>query len=258
MNKKIKLSLSIVTFNNSEIIVDTIENIISNLDSKYDYILYIIDNNSSDDTLKKLRKINQHIEIIELQDNKGFAHGHNQVLPLSSDYHFVINPDIRLIDKKDVNRMIDYMNNNPNVGLLSPLILNQDFSIQYLCKRNPTVWDLFIRRFFKNSFNKRKEWFTMRETEYNHKMNIEYASGCFMLFRSSVYNRIKGFDSNFFMYLEDADITRRVNEISSTIFFPDSKVIHFWERGSHKSFKLALITAKSMITYFRKWGWKLK
>ncbi|MNF08833.1 hypothetical protein D3C80_2093510 [compost metagenome] len=59
------------------------------------------------------------------------------------------------------------------------------------------------------------------------------------------------------MYLEDADITRRVNQISKAVFFPEARIIHAWERGAHKSVKLAIITIKSMITYFRKWGWKM-
>jgi len=45
------------------------------------------------------------------------------------------------------------------------------------------------------------------------------------------------------MYLEDADITRRVNQISKALFYPEARVIHAWERGGHKSLKFAKITA---------------
>ncbi|HCF38559.1 MAG TPA: glycosyltransferase family 2 protein, partial [Thermosipho africanus] len=48
----------------------------------------------------------------------------------------------------------------------------------------------------------------------------------------------------------------RSNEISKSIFYPEAYVIHAWARSGHKKIKYALITIKSMITYFKKWGWK--
>jgi hypothetical protein len=97
----------------------------------------------------------------------------------------------------------------------------------------------------------------MKETGYNKIMRLDYASGSFMVFRSDIYKELKGFDDSFFMYLEDADITRRVNQISKAIFYPEARVIHAWERSGHKSLKFAKITIQSMIIYFNKWGWKL-
>lgn len=146
------------------------------------------------------------------------------------------------------------MNDNKEVGMLSPLIVNPELTVQYLCKINPTVFDMLIRRISPKLFSKRQNKYVMKNTNYNKVMNIEYASGCFMFFRSDVFKRINGFDDKFFMYLEDADITRRVNEISKAIFFPEARVIHAWERGNHFNFKLGLVTVQSMITYFRKWG----
>jgi len=97
----------------------------------------------------------------------------------------------------------------------------------------------------------------MKESGYNKVMQIEYASGSFMVFRTSIFKQLKGFDTRFFMYLEDADITRRVNLVSKALFFPEARVIHKWERASYKSKKLAFVTLKSMYIYFNKWGWKL-
>lgn len=77
-----------------------------------------------------------------------------------------------------------------------------------------------------------------------------------MLFRKSVLSRVGYFDEKFFMYLEDADITTRVNKISKAIYFPDAAVTHVWARGSHNSLKLTLITISSAIYFFKKWGWR--
>ncbi len=258
MKNNFFITMSIVTFNNSNIIKETVNNIVKNIPEEYDYQFYIIDNNSSDDTVNLLSEVSGNIKIIRLKDNKGFGYGHNQVLPLLSKYHLIINPDIRIKNQNQIRNMIEYMEKNSDVGLLSPLILNPDMSIQYLCKHNPTVFDLFIRRISKRLFSKRQDRFVMKDTKYDKIMRLEFASGSFMLFRSEIFNLVNGFDDAFFMYLEDADITRRVNQISKAIFYPFAEVIHFWERGSHKSIKLAIITVKSMIVYFKKWGLKIK
>lgn len=254
---KVDISLSIVTYNNDKIIENTILSIINNIPDELKYKLYIIDNNSSDRTIEVVKKINGNIEIINLNVNNGFGFGHNAIISkLESNYHFVVNPDIIIEDKNQIDIIVNYMNQNQHIGMISPLILNPDLSIQYLCKTNPTVFDMVIRRISTKLFQKRQDNYVMKGSGYDKIMRIEYASGSFMVFRTSIYKNINGFDDKFFMYLEDADITRRVNEISTTIFFPFARVIHLWERGGHKKVKLMLITIQSMIIYFNKWGWK--
>lgn len=256
--EQVDLSLAIVTYNNSNIIEDTVRSVVENIPTDYSYKLYIIDNDSKDNTLDLVRKINGNIEILELGVNKGFGYGHNAILDIiNSKYHFVVNPDIEIENSDQIKKMVAYLDINKDVGMLSPLILSPDFSIQYLCKTNPTVFDMLIRRISPNLFKQRQDKYIMKETGYNKIMKLDYATGSFMVFRTDIYKAIKGFDDDFFMYLEDADITRRVNEISKAILYPEARVIHAWERSGHKSFKFAKITVQSMIIYFNKWGWKL-
>jgi hypothetical protein len=254
----IDLSLAIVTYNNSMIIEDTVRSVVENIPAEYSYKVYIIDSDSKDNTLDLVREVKGNIEIIELGINKGFGYGHNAIIDvINSEYHFVVNPDIKIENSDQIKRMIEYLEKNPDVGLLSPLILNPDLSIQYLCKTNPTVFDMCIRRISPNLFKQRQNKYVIKESGYKTIMKLDYATGSFMVFRTNIYKELKGFDDAFFMYLEDADITRRVNQISKAIFYPGARVIHTWERSGHKSFKFAKITLRSMIVYFNKWGWKL-
>jgi len=257
MNQLIDISLTIVTYNNSEIIEEIVKSIVGNIPSELSYVLYVVDNCSTDDTVDIVRAIDPNIKIIASNANKGFGYGHNQVLDLiNSRYHFVVNPDIILEDKDQIKKMVEFMDNSPEVGMLSPLILNPDHTIQYLCKTNPTVFDMLIRRISPKLFPGRQNRYVMKETGYNKIMSIENASGSFMVFRTNLFKEIGGFDDNFFMYLEDSDITRRINQISKAIFYPEAQVIHLWQREGHKKIKYALITVDSMKVYFKKWGWK--
>jgi GT2 family glycosyltransferase len=256
MNEKIDLSLAIVTYNNSKIIEDTIKSVVGNIPKELSYKFYVVDNNSTDNTVNIIREIDANIEIIA-NENKGFGHGHNQVIDLiNSRYHFVVNPDIRLEDADQIRKMVKFLDDNQDVGMMSPLILNPDHTIQYVCKTNPTVFDMMIRRISSKLFPARQDRFVLKETGYNKIMKIDFASGSFMVFRTDLFKQIGGFDDDFFMYLEDADITRRVNQVSMAVFYPEAQVIHLWGREGHKKIKYALITVASMKTYFKKWGWK--
>lgn len=59
------------------------------------------------------------------------------------------------------------------------------------------------------------------------------------------------------MYVEDADLCKRVNQVSKLMYYPEARVIHKWEAGSHKNKKLFLYHVQSFKHYFKKWGWKL-
>ena len=251
------LTIAIVTYNNERTIKKCIESLLSHIDSRISHQLFIIDNNSSDNTLNIVRNISGNIIIIENKKNIGFGAGHNMLLELlESRYHLVLNPDV-FFENNCLYEMMEYMDKRPYIGLLSPMIKFSDGRLQYLCKRNPTFVDLFIRFLLPKFFKKRQFSFEMRETGYNSEFEIEYATGCFMFFRTDIFTRLYGFDERFFLYLEDADITRRVNKISRTVFYPYNYVIHEWQRGTHKDLKLMLIDMKSAFSYFRKWGLKV-
>ena len=76
-----------------------------------------------------------------------------------------------------------------------------------------------------------------------------------MLFRSLDFKNLNGFDERYFLYLEDADLCRRIQQYEKKImFFPNVHVIHEHQKGSSKNVKLFFIHLSSAIKYFLKWG----
>ena len=95
-----------------------------------------------------------------------------------------------------------------------------------------------------------------RDKNYEQIMfDIPYLSGCFMFLRSDVLKRIGGFDERYFLHMEDADLSRKFNLYSKTAYFPDSCVYPHFGQLTHKKIKYKIITIKSAIKYFNKWGW---
>lgn len=221
--------------------------------------LYLIDN-SSNDYLKVLIDIDSRIEYIFNNKNLGYGAGHNIAMRKSIKddipYHIVLNPDI-YFEGGVVEELFQYMEKNRFIGHLMPNILYPNGENQNLCKLLPSPLDLFARRFIpiKSYIDKINNRYELNFFNYNEIAEIPFLSGCFMFLRTDILKQNCLFDDNFFMYLEDADLTRRISRISKTIFYPKVSIYHEYQRGAHKSKKLLWIFIKSTFTYFNKYGW---
>jgi len=192
--------------------------------------------------------------------NLGYGIGHNiaikKTLHEGIKYHLVLNPDI-YIETTTLNDLLHYMNENEDVGLVMPQIRYPNGQTQYLCKLLATPFDLIGRRFlpFKQIIRKRNNIYELRFTGYDKLIEVPSLSGCFMFFRTDTLKKVDGFDERFFMYCEDLDLSRRIGQISKTVFYPKVSIIHNYEKGSYKDLKLLIYHITSAIKYFNKWGW---
>lgn len=193
--------------------------------------------------------------------NLGYGKAHNKAIQFAQNlapYHLVVNPDV-VINKDCIENAIAYLNQNPNTGLLMPKVLYPDGQIQHLCKLLPTPFDLIFRRFVPKSlaqlFKNKLDQYELKNKDYLKPMHLSNLSGCFMLIPQQVFKQVGLFDENFFMYLEDTDLSRRISNEFDAIYLPSVSIIHNYEKGSYKSKKLLLYHVKSAIYYFGKWGW---
>lgn len=248
--------ISIVTSQNTDDIVK--RGINSTLNTNLITRIYIIDNSPTD----KIRGLcdNPKINYIFNNANIGYSRGHNiairKAMEQKSRYHLVLNPDI-YFEKGTIEKLYDFMENNPDIGLVMPKILYPDGSIQYLCKLLPTPMDLIQRRFLPASkyLDKRNFLYELRFTGYDKMMDVPYLSGCFMFIRTAVLRRVGLFDERFFMYMEDVDLSRRIHKHYRTVYYPEVSVFHRHEKGSYKNTKLLIYHLQSAIRYFNKWGY---
>ena len=249
-----KISVCIVTHNNEN-------NILSVLDSIYKYSknfvlnTFIVDNHSLDNTVSLVKSNFPQVDIIALNENNGFGYGHNQVLEkINSDYHVILNPDITFnVNIFDI--LSSYLETNLDVAMVTPNILNDDGSTQYLPKCEPKIKYLVSGRLerFGGVFKNWRDEYTFKNKIISEPTEIDFCSGCFIMIRTSIFKRLNGFDDRFFMYFEDVDLTKRAKKYGKTIFYPSVSAIHSWARSSSSHFKYLCIHINSMIKYFYKW-----
>ncbi len=270
MSESIKVTTSVVLFNPSlsdiELLFKTYRMALLKANKVYNIQgqVILVDNNpngmyqSDVEVLAKNLDINYQYIVSEI--NGGYGYGHNQAIDqTNSNYHIICNPDIEFLEDTIVDA-VEYMQTDKETILLTPSVFGKDGERQYLCKRNPKLFHLFLRRFapiiikntlFKNYLNR----FEYKDKSYEAVMeNIPFCTGCFMFFRTITLKQLNGFDEQFFMYLEDADLSRRALELGKIIYLPNFKVIHRWERGAYKNKKLRNAAIKSAFKYWRKWG----
>lgn len=220
--------------------------------------LYVIDNSPTPILYSCL---NNPLIIYIKNINSGYGSAHNVALHLVSNYssfHFILNPDI-YFDANSIKSIIERIDGDPFIGIISPKILNPNGSLYYGCKLLPTPLNLFIRCFRLNTFSSLAQKFNLkyelRFFSYDFELNIPNLSGCFMLIRVEVLKDVGFFDENFFMYLEDIDFCRRVHKLYKTLYFPAATIYHLHEKASYKSIYMFLLHIISAIKYFNKWGW---
>jgi len=248
---------SIVLCNNkTEVVEKTID---SFLNTALPVRLYIIDNSNHD----KKYKIpdDKRIEYISNGKNVGFGSGHNIAIRKMIDktkYSLILNPDV-YFDSGTLEKLLDFMEENKNTGLVMPKVLYSDGSPQYLCRLLPTPYDLVCRRLNFKIFNRfissRNDRYELKFADYNRTMDVPYLSGCFMLIRTEIFKKVGIFDERFFMYFEDVDLSRRIYKFYRTVYYPEAKIYHGYHRGSGKYARLLKHHIFSSIKYFNKWGW---
>lgn len=248
---------SIVLYHNQKDQLIKVINSFLNTDLKVR--LYLIDNSLNDD-LRELAKIDDRIEYIFNNANLGYGAAHNMAMKKSieegTSYHVVLNPDI-YFESNVIETLYKYMETHQDIGHIMPKVLYPDGTNQNLCKLLPSPLDLFARRFvpIKSFVDKINNRYELNFFNYDEIAEIPFLSGCFMFLRGDVLKQDCLFDDNFFMYLEDADLTRRISRISKTIFYPKVSIYHEYQRGAHKSKKLLWFFIQSTFTYFNKYGW---
>lgn len=251
------ISITIVAYHGTEDVKNAVHSIEKHTSQNIQKVIYIVDNGEKEDgQLQELQSIYDDVEYVFAGKNLGFGGGHNLVLNrLDSKYHAIVNPDI-LLETDAFSDLIAFMKND-TIGMCVPRLYDENHELLSVYRRDLTVFDMFIRMFLKKGFRKRQAYHTMQDMNYEAEFDVPFAQGSFLLIRTELFREIGGFDERFFLYMEDADLCKRVREKARLVYCPSASVIHKWERGSHKNKKLFQLHLKSMFAYFSKWGWKL-
>ncbi|MFY9242540.1 MAG: glycosyl transferase family 2 [Polaribacter sp.] len=219
--------------------------------------LYLIDN--TENRIFENKFNDSTIKYIAVGKNIGFGAGHNMVIDLinlKSQFHLILNPDVTFKPKVLTN-LIAELNKNQSISMIAPKVLFPDSEHQYSCRRYPLVSELLARRFIflKPFFKKTIYKGQYKDQDLNQPFFAEYIAGCFQLYRTQDFVKLQGFDERYFLYMEDVDICKKIDQQNKLkLYYPKEEITHVLKQGSSKDLKLFLRHTSSAIKYFLKWG----
>ncbi len=256
MSAAIDISVVILSWNDKGYLEECLESLVNS--TKRTMEIIVVDNASTDGSPEMVEAKFSHVRMIRNGENLGFPKGNNVGMHASrGKYMFLLNSDIKILPGC-MDAMADFMDKNPDVGMLGPRILNRDMTHQSSCRRFPSLWNNFcvmtgLATAFKNS--KLLSGEHMFYFKGDRQIDVEVLVGCFWVVRRKASDKFGLLDEGFFMFAEDVDWCKRCKESGWRLtFFPGGEAIHY--RGGSSAKKdpvwLAITQQSSILRYWKK------
>jgi len=255
-----KLSVSIVNYNDGELITGLLDSVYSS-EADFDYEVIVTDNGSTDGSAEMIESKYPEAKLIRNGENLGFARAQNAGIGASiGEYILLLNPDAT-IERRAMKRLVSFMDSHEEAGAAGGKILNPDGSIQLSGKKFPTpltalFLTLGIHKLFPN--NPVTKGYYMSEESYDQAQEVDHVMGSFLIARRAAISTAGLMDENFFLYCDDVDWCMRIKQEGYKIFYtPDAVMTH--KKGgttSRDSRRCIIEHHRSLWYFYRKWYYK--
>jgi GT2 family glycosyltransferase len=252
------LDIVIINYNSTDHLLRCLESVYKDLNGIHANI-FILDNASSD---TPGRLVTEFPEIIFTQndENLGFSRAVNQALKQGiAEYVILLNPDTR-ITVGFFASCLSFMQENSDVGVMGPKILDPDAKIQHSARAFPNLFTAFFGRssllskwFPRNPLTARN--LLSLKSDGTSPISVDWVSGACMAVRRKTIDDAGLLDERFFMYWEDADWCRRIGNAGwKVMYFPKACVYHHVGVSSEtRAFRSAAEFHKSVYRFFDKY-----
>jgi GT2 family glycosyltransferase len=232
-----QLTVIVITRNSLPALVDCLTSLPGAVGNLYHELL-IVDNASTDESLTQAQRLAPSARIIKNDHNVGFADACNRGAEAArGEYLLFLNPDV-ILDPGAVAALVAEARTNPGAGLISGRLRNPDGSFQATCRRFPTIGNMiFSRGSVLSRLLGRADSDSGRYTlgDFAQTTEVPAVAATFVLIRGDLFDELGRFDTRFFMYMEDTDLSLRLHQHGRVnLFVPAAGGIHRWGRGSRE------------------------
>ncbi|HBO16984.1 MAG: Glycosyl transferase, family 2 [Candidatus Moranbacteria bacterium GW2011_GWE2_35_2-] len=250
-DKKIKITIVVLNYQKARRTVKNVKSIFSQK-INFHFKVFVIENTAhkkdEGELLKKELSGLENLEIIINKTNIGYSRGNNIVKGREEgDYVFVVNPDIIFKDSDSLQKIVDYMDANPDIAILGPQQINDDGGITMSVRAFPKFYLQVARRTFLRNLPILKEkvaYDEMRHLDYSKIQDVDWLqSSCFVV-RRDFWEKVGGLNEEYFLFMTDAQMCFDAwNMGYRVVYYPEVKVYADGRRVSDGGF----------LKFFRSW-----
>lgn len=220
--------------------------------------VWVVDNASHDGSVQMVREQFPWVHLIASERNLGFTRGNNAALEhCRGRAVMLLNPDTEIGDPDAIVRMLDYLWDHHDVGVVGPRLVYGDGSAQPSRRRFPTFATGLFESTLLNEWWPRNRWagrYRMADVPTESIQDVDWITGACMLIRRQALDDVSFFDEQFFMYSEELDLCKRIRDMGwRIVFYPDALIIHHegQSSGQVKAFRHVQFNT-SKVLYYRK------
>ena len=257
MSQPVDLSVVIVSYNVRFFLEQALRSV-QRAAERLTVEVFVVDNNSRDDSVALVRTRFPEVEVIANADNPGFSIANNQAIRRAHGrYVLLLNPDT-VVEEDTFDKCVAFLDATPRAGALGVRMIDGSGRFLPESKRGfPSPWVAFCKTFGLSTLFPRSETFNRYHLGYldEHATHeVDVLSGAFMLLRKQTLDEIGLLDEQFFMYGEDIDLSYRVVLGGyRNYYFPETTILHYKGESTKKgSLNYVRVFYQAMIKFARK------
>lgn len=251
-----KLSIVILDYRKAKSVVENVRHLIAQ-ETDFPVEIVVVDNSVNAENAETLSQL-EHLETSELgnaavsliinEKNEGYTRGNNRGAKASDgDYIAIVNPDIQCREAGTLQRLVDYLESHPEVGMIGPRQITPQGETEMTVRAFPKLWVQIARRTFLRYVPFIKSavaYDEMRHLDYEKTQSVQWLQSSFVVMRRALWESFGGFDEDYFIFMSDSEICWQTWKAGQkVIYLADVKVYPDGIRASGGGF----------FDFFRSW-----
>ena len=251
-----KLSIVIICWNDWKVIENCLQSIFAST-HRIEYEVIVSDNGSTDGSVESIRRQFPAVHIVENRANLGFARGNNAgIRKASGEYVLILNPDT-IVHAGSLDRWIEFADRHPEAGAFGCKVYNPDGSYQESARPFQTPLRAWVAALGLRPLGHLLPTLpadTYLRWKGDTEREIDWQSGCCVMFRGDVLRELNGFDERFFYQFEEVDLCHRVWDAGYRIrFTPKASITHLGGQSVGRfPVKFAIEVSRNRYRYYYK------
>jgi GT2 family glycosyltransferase len=258
------VSLIIISFNTRDVLRESLQSV-EREKGDLQLEIFVVDNNSHDGSVEMVEAEFPHVRILRSQVNLGFGAANNLALELAQGRYIVLLNSDAFLCPNSLQFSIQHMNQYPNVGLAGGQLVGRDSSWQPSARMFPSILsDFLVLTGLAHKFPQSRFFGSFDRTWADPLLpaEVDWVPGAFSIIRAEALRKAGFFDPDFFLYSEEVDLCRRIQNAGFKImYWPDIVVIHIGGESSRQIKTLEMSSTgaqlirwrmRSTLLYYRK------